>query len=301
MEYSVFPKRDHASLLRLVNQEEKQYRDQVTAAADLVLERRAHFVFLAGPSCSGKTTTSQALVDALSRHGKRVATISTDDFFFDQDLAPKNPDGTPNYDAVEHTDLASLTGCLQGLDRGEQVSFPSFDFVSGKRKEHAVTLNGEDFDIFIVEGIHALNDLLLSPLSSLSSVSFYLDVTKGVSLEENRVSFLPEDIRFLRRLIRDFKHRNADAPRTFSLWSNVLEAEKEILHPYKRNADCILGTDFSYELAVVKKEAVYLLEQVKEDSPFSEKAKKLNLALSHFPSLSEQVVPTDSVLREFID
>jgi uridine kinase len=239
-------------------------------------------------------------MDVLSHRGKRVVTLSTDDFFFDQDLAPKNGDGTPNYDAVEHTDLAGLTHCLKELNQGEAVSLPAFDFVSGKRKENASTLNGKDFDVFIVEGIHALNDLLLSPLSALSSVFFYLDVTKGVSLED-RVSFVPEEIRFFRRLIRDFKHRNASAPRTFSLWENVLEAEKEILHPYKRNADRILGTDFSYELAVVKEEATALLEQVNETSPFFGKASRLKLALSHFPSLSEQVVPTDSVLREFID
>jgi uridine kinase len=302
MEFTVFPKDGSKNPLALIESEEKRYRDQLDLAAEQIVEKNARFVFLAGPSCSGKTTTSLALRQRLSKKGFRAMTFSTDDFFFDYHVAPKNEDGTPNFDAFEHTDSELLIHCINSLSRNETVGLPTYDFISGYRKKDAFPLSGKDFDIFIVEGIHALNDRILNEIDpSLSTFKLYLDVTKGVKLEESDATLSPERVRFLRRLIRDFKHRNASADRTFSLWKNVLDSEKIILHPFRKNASFTIETNFSYEISVEKQEAFRLLSRVKETSPFYEKALEIKIPLSHFPDLGEELVPENSVLREFID
>jgi len=299
----LFPKNAADTIHKLVEKEEQAYRDGIEKAASLVLESGARFVFLAGPSCSGKTTTSLCLVEKLKQRGKRVMTFSTDDFFFDQSTAPKNEDGTPNYDAFEHTDSVFLCSVLQKLSKGHDVALPIFDFVTGKRKSTFYPVSPNDYDIFILEGIHALNDQIVSNLPEKEkSICFYLNVTKKVAMEGKEEDALsPEEIRFCRRLIRDFKHREAQAERTFRLWRNVLSAEKVILHPFSKNALLTLETNFCYEIAVEKEEVLSLLLHVKETDTFFPEAKALAEKIRFFPTLSEEIVPENSVLREFID
>ncbi len=302
MKPMIFPKTAATSPLSLVDRDEQIYRESISRAARMTLEVGARFVFLAGPSCSGKTTTSLSLVSALSDCGKRVLTFSTDDFFFDGIHAPKNEDGTPNYDAFEHTDSAYIISVLLALSQGKKADLPIFNFETGNRESKTVPIDPENYDIFILEGIHALNDRILSAMPKEEKVAcFYLDVTQGVQMEGESTYLLPEDVRFCRRLIRDFKHRFADAERTFSLWKNVRHSEAEILHPFRKNALFTITTDFCYEIAVEKDQAVALLQEISPDSPYYEKSRELLCALSAFPSWEKNIVPENSVLREFID
>ncbi|MBR2615542.1 MAG: hypothetical protein IKC69_02565 [Clostridia bacterium] len=302
MEYSIFPKDgvDCAEAISL--REETHYRESIQKAVRIILMKKARFVFLAGPSCSGKTTTSLSLVRELAEAGLRAMTFSTDDFFFNGDRAPKNEDGTPNYDAFSHTDSRYILSVLNRLCRGETALLPVFDFGTGNRSNQTVSLDPRDYDVFILEGIHALNDVILDGMpKDEPRACFYLDITRGVKMEGFEEPLLPTEVRFCRRLIRDFKHRFADAERTFSLWRNVVASEKEILHPFRKNADFTVETNFSYEIPVEKAEAVQLLDQVKENSAYYGSAQKMKEKLLPFPTLGEEVVPNHSVLREFID
>ncbi len=302
MQKLIFPQLGATSPLPLVEKEEIAYHEQIKKAAELIREKNVRFVFLAGPSCSGKTTTSLSLVQALEKSGKRVLTFSTDDFFFDQEQAPKNQDGTPNYDAFEHTDSAMIAETLLLLSQGNVAQLPAFNFISGKRLEETLAVDPKDYDIFILEGIHALNDVILTSLPKKElSIGFYLDVTAVVGMEGTEHYLLPEEIRLCRRLIRDFKHRNASAERTYALWKNVRLAETEILIPFQKNAAMILNSNFSYEIPVIKRELTELLCQVAENCPFFQEAKRLLAVFSPFPTLPEALVPTGSVLKEFID
>jgi uridine kinase len=297
-----FPKNASENALAFISAEEEQYRLQIEAAAEKIVFQKARFVFLAGPSCSGKTTTANLICQSLQKQNKRVISFSTDDFFFDQAKAPKNEDGTPNYDAFEHTDSALIIQTLNQFSRGEKAPLPSFDFLKGKRCDQAYIIDPKDYDVFILEGIHALNDAILEGLpKNENALCFYLNVENGVKAEGKNEGLLPLEMRFCRRLIRDFKHRGASADRTWALWQNVTASEKEILHPFIKNAVQIISTDFCYEPAVEKAELTLLLKTVEKQSPLFAEAKRILNILSDFPEWPEDLVPSNSVLREFID
>ena len=265
------------------------------------MEKNARFVFLAGPSCSGKTTTSLGLIQSLRKRGLKVFAFSTDDFFFDEEQAGHFEDGMPDYDAFSHTDSAYIRRVLAGLARKEKVVLPTFDFLHGRRAEETVQIDPKRYDVTILEGIHALNDHVLSGLpDEAERVCLYLNTTCGVRMESESEGLSPEEVRLCRRIIRDHKHRGADAERSFSLWVHVLDSEKEILAPFRKNAEIVLSTDFSYEPAVARAEVSERLREVKPGSVWYETAQDLLRKLSLFPVLSEDLVPKNSVLQEFI-
>ena len=190
---------------------------------------------------------------------------------------------------------------MGALSRGEDAEIPIFDFSTGHRSEKVFPVSPKDYDVFVLEGIHALNDRILRGMPDGEKwVCFYLDVTQGVAME-GQEPLLPTEIRFCRRLIRDYKHRNASAERTFSLWKNVIPSEKEILHPFRKNADFTINTNFSYEPAVERQEVTELLAHVPPKSPYYEQAQTIRTKLLSFPVWEEAWVPENSVLQEFID
>lgn len=301
MDTMIFPSDGVAKASEIALRDEENYRNQIRRAAEITTEKNARFLFLAGPSCSGKTTTSLALIEELKKRGKRVLTFSTDDFFFDGEKAPLNDDGIPNYDAFEHLDSALLLSVLLSLARGQDTTLPIFNFKTGKREAVGICVSPKDYDIFILEGIHALNDFFLTSMPpSVPYVSFYLDVKKKLVSQESGAELTPEERRFCRRLIRDFKHRFADGDRTYSLWRHVIDMEKIILHPFQKNALLTITTDFIYEIPVERDEGVAILTKIRTDSPWLEEAVALKEKLASFPSLSKDLVPENSVLWEFI-
>ena len=285
----------------VIAREEKRYWDGVEAAAARVAEQNARFVFLAGPSCSGKTTTSLGLINSLRKRGKKVFAFSTDDFFFNEEHAGHFEDGMPDYDAFSHTDSAYIRKVLAGLARGEKVILPTFDFLRGRRAEETILLDPARYDVTILEGIHALNDHILDGLPEKEArVCLFLSTTCGVRMDGETDGLAPEEVRLCRRIIRDYKHRGADAERSFALWVHVLESEKEILTPFRKNAQIVLSTDFSYEPAVARTEVIARLSEVKPGSAWYDTARTLMKKLEKFPVLQEEFVPKNSVLQEFL-
>lgn len=298
----IFPRENTFSPKELIEKEEKAYHEQIRLAAEAIVNRSIRFVFLAGPSCSGKSTTAFCLGKALELEGKRVLTFSTDDFFFDKERATMNSDGTPNYDAFSHTDSLLIIEILRSLSAGKPTPMPGYDFLTGKRILCRQMVSPLDYDVFLLEGIHALNDVILAGMPENEPyLCFYLDVTKSVQSQAGGGIFSPERIRFCRRLIRDYKHRGASPDLTEKLWRNVVEKEKEILHPFRKNAFSLISSSFSYEISVEKEEVISLLKTVGENCPLYPRAKRILEDLQFFPTLSEQLVPQGSVLKEFID
>lgn len=297
----LYPVKKDFSPDKLIETEEKRYDTQIEICTENVLSKKALFIFLAGPSCSGKTTTALRLEKALLKEGKKVFAFSTDDFFFNKEQAPLNEDGTPNYDDFSHTDSDLIISVLSDFAKGKETKIPIFDFLKSARAGYK-TVDPKEYDIFLLEGIHALNDKILSCVSPETPFScFYLDVTEKVGLEGEESFLFPEDVRFCRRMIRDYKHRGASVDLTWRLWKNVRRAEKEILHPFKKNASFIISTSFSYEIPVEKAEIVPLLKEVKKENSLFPEAIRLLSVLEKFPCLPEEMVPKTSVLREFID
>ena len=202
----------------------------------------------------------------------------------------------------EMTDSALIIETLRSLARGDKTPLPGYNFLTGKRILCRELVAPADYDVFLLEGIHALNDVILGGMPKDEPyLSFYLDVTKSVRSEVGGGVFSPERIRFCRRLIRDFKHRGASPELTEKLWRTVVEAEKEILHPFQKNAFCLISSAFSYEIAVEKEEVTELLSTVTEESLLYPRAQRILEDLTFFPSLPKNLVPQGSVLKEFID
>ncbi|MBR2634738.1 MAG: hypothetical protein IKD31_04070 [Clostridia bacterium] len=302
MEDTLFPQNASKSASEWIKAEEMRYHGAVSRIASRILSQKIRFVFLAGPSCSGKTTTGHRLVKCLSEGGKRVFTFSTDDFFFNEEVAPRNDDGTPRYDAFSHTDSAYIISVLRCFSQGKDTELPSFDFYRGRRCEKTTPVSPADYDVFILEGIHALNNVILEALPpSEKRVCIYLELLRGVRTESGSESLSADEIRFCRRLIRDYKHRNASADRTYSLWGNVLRDEKEILHPFRNNADFTVETGLGYEVAALRDQVIGVLQKASPEGPNRQRADDLIRSVSAFPSFPSRWVPQNSVLREFID
>ena len=278
---------------------ENEYEDRITPVINKFLADKPSLAALAGPSCSGKTTTAGIIISRMREKGMRVKILSTDDFFFDQDYAPINPDGTRNFEQFSHIDSELLLEVLYNIERKKKVMLPVFDFLTGRRCPEYVPYDPNDDDVVILEGIHALNDKLVGSLDPNMMYGIYISVSEGLYFG-NEELFGKYDIRLIRRLIRDKQYRNASAERTFGLWKNVIEAEFNYIDPFIKNADIKLSSVFEYEPAVVKDLAIKTLSEITPDSSYYKTANELIRKFDEIPSVDTCVVPSDSLLREFI-
>lgn len=259
----------------------------------------ARILFLSGPSCSGKTTTSQLLSQRLRAQGKEVVTVSTDDFFLDTHLAPRNPDGTPNYESFDFIDSDLLLQVVEDICQGRPYRMPSFDFKTKSRRLPEKPTLPTGNEVILVEGIHALNDKFQERCAHLDCAGIYICPGEILFLN-GRMLFEKDDIRFLRRLVRDHRHRNTTAMETFHIWQNVLEGEDLFITPFLKNAQVFFSSTFAYEPFLMKAQALPLLEQVPDTSPFRFKANSLKERLNRLIDLPQDLLPAGSLLNEFL-
>ncbi len=282
-----------------VAQCESDFERQFLPAFDLVLKQGAQILFLAGPSCSGKTTGTEKLCRHLRRFHKEVVMVSTDDFFLDLDLAPKNTDGTPNYESFDFIDSDELLEVVDAITCGRPYQMPCFDFKTRSRIRPKESKKATGQEIIIVEGIHALNDKLIRGCAHRSTAGIYICPGENLSLD-GRILLEKDDIRFLRRMVRDYKHRNTPAPQTCAMWENVLEGEDLFISPFIKNADVFINSTFLYEPFVIRDQALARLAEIPSDSIFRFKASSLKERLERLISLPLELVDKDSLLNEFL-
>ncbi len=278
---------------------ENEYEERITPVIDKFIADKPALAALAGPSCSGKTTTAGIIISRMREKGMKVKILSTDDFFFNQESAPLNPDGTRNFEHFSHVDSELLLEVLHNIEHKKKVLLPVFDFVTGKRCAEYVPYDPCEDDVVIVEGIHALNDRLVGSLDPELLYGIYISVGEGY-YDGNEELFGKYDIRLIRRLIRDKQFRNADAEKTFGLWKNVVEAEFNYIDPFIKNADIKISSVFEYEPSVVKNLAIKTLSEITPDSCYYKTAESLIRKFDEIPAVDTSVVPSDSLLREFI-
>ncbi len=275
---------------------EGRYERQMQALLqDVCRSSSLRLIFVAGPSCSGKTTTTQKLLDGLCEHGRTAHMLSIDDFFLEEDAMPRREDGKPDYEAFESFDLVRLRCCIRDLLSGKQTHIPRFDFSDGYRSDAHTTLSLPTDGLLIIEGLHALNPAIYEGLVEREAVyGIFLECTTDSPYP------LPCIPRFLRRLVRDNKFRRADAVLTFYLWDNVLEGEKKYIYPFITNADTRINTFFAYEAGVLCKAAIRILSELPETHPSRPTALSILHALEAVAPIDHALVPPDSLLREFI-
>ena len=279
---------------------ESEFHTQVRQAAETVLAQKGvRLVMLAGPSSSGKTTTARLLRDAFASHGVRAWTISLDDFYLDPSEPLLFEDGTPDYETVHSLDLPYLEETLAALLRDNRCQLPRFSFTERKREETTVELAVGKDDLVIVEGLHALNPLICDPLDRTALFKLYVSVSSRVT-KDGSILFTKRDLRFIRRMVRDYQFRASPVEHTFYLWGGVRKGEDRYLFPFSDRADLRIDSIHPYEPCVFREEAISLLSELPPGSPYDETAALLREKLAVFPAVDPALVPDDSLLHEFL-
>lgn len=279
---------------------EALHEERVAHIADLIVERRnqLRLVLIAGPSAAGKTTFSKRLSVQLLAHGTRPFPLALDNYFVERKKTPRDKQGNYDFEALEALDLALFNEQLLALMRGETVRLPCFNFKTGTREEGDIVQLGPDH-IVIVEGIHGLNPRLVSSLPLEWTFRIFISALTQLNMDRhNRVP--TTDTRLLRRIVRDATYRGYTAEETLNRWESVRRGEKRHIFPYQEHADVMFNSALVYELAVLKPLAEPLLLQVEPESPRRVEAKRLLAFLQWFEPCGPDLVPDNSILREFI-
>lgn len=257
-------------------------------------------VLIAGPSSSGKTTTSKKLELELRAIGYKPKVISLDNYYVGRDKNPKDENGNYDYECLEALNIELLNQNLMDLFAGKEVNIPSYDFESGAPfYEDKNKIRLHENDILIIEGIHGLNDKLTPLIPQKMKFKIYISALTQLNLDDhNRIS--TSDNRLIRRIVRDARFRNKHAQGTISMWPSVHKGEKLHIFPFQNNADAVLNTALDYELAVLKIYAEPLLRCVPPTVPEYYEANRLLNFLKNFLPIASTEVPDRSIIREFI-
>lgn len=267
-------------------------------ASEINSKKDIKIVLIAGPSSSGKTTTTTKLCMFLKSFGLNPKMLSMDDYFVERNETPLDEKGQPDYECLEAIDLKLFNTQLENLLKGEEVDIPTFNFVLGK-KEYKKKLKLEKDDIILIEGIHAININILTNIPRENKYKIYISALTELNIDEhNRVS--TTDNRLLRRIIRDNRTRGYNVEHTLKTWVSVRRGEEKYIFPFQDEADFTLNTALIYELGVLKTYVEPLLYSVPYESPFYEEARRLINFLRLFLPIPADDIPRDSVLREFI-
>ena len=276
----------------------QDYRLQQIAGMIKEKKDKIKIILLSGPSSSGKTTTARKLSMYLKTLGLNPVPISLDDYFLNRDETPLNENGKPDFESLRAIDVKLFNNQIGKLLKGTKVVAPTFDFVEGK-KIYNKTIQMNENDILIVEGLHALSEELLKDIPKDKKFKIYISPLVYLNIDDdNRINLT--DIRLLRRMVRDNRTRGYNSSHTLSTWSEVRDGEEKYVFGYQDKADIIFNTFLSYELAVLKVYAEPLLYQIKEDDPEYLTAVRLIKLLDLILPLPSEDVPSLSILREFI-
>lgn len=268
-------------------------------AEQIVLNKDNYrIILLSGPSSSGKTTTSKKLSLYLKSLGLNPTHLSLDDYFHERDETPLGPNGKPDFESLQAIDVKLFDSQVSKILKGNKVTVPTFNFVDG-RKEYKRVVELKENDILIIEGLHALNEELLTNVPKKQKFKIYLSPLTYLSIDnDNRISMT--DLRLLRRMVRDNRTRGYNPSKTLAAWQDVRDGEEKYVFPFQDNADVMFNTSLAYELAVLKPYAEPLLFTISEDDPGYETAQRLLSLLKNVLPIPSESVPQVSILREFI-
>lgn len=283
----------------LIRITETLHSNRVLNVAKTIAEgHKVKIVLIAGPSSSGKTTTTKKLSMYLRSFGLSPKMLSMDDFFLEREETPRKENGEYDFENIEAIDLKLFNETMDKLLKGEEVILPIFNFITGK-KEFTEDMQLHDNDILLIEGIHCLNPRILPNIENSKKRKIYLSALTEINIDkDNRLS--TTDNRLIRRLIRDHYTRGYEPYQTIAMWGSVRDGEEQYIFPYQDEADVVLNTGLVYEFPVLKTYGLPLLYTVKRDNPYYEEAKRLIRLLEIFLPVPSDHIPTDSIIREFI-
>lgn len=282
----------------LINVAEALQEKKLNKIADEIVERKAKIVLIAGPSSSGKTTTSKRLAILLMACGMHPHTISTDDYFVNRVDTPLDENGEYDFECIGAEDVDFFNEQMTALLRGEEVELPRYDFMKGERvfEGHMLKIGADD--VVILEGNHALNPLFSQQIPEEQKYRVYVSAMTTIALDDH--NYIPTvDVRLLRRILRDNKHRGFSALDTIRRCPSVSAGEDKWISPYQQNADATFNSALLYELGVMREQVMPILQQVSEREPEYSEASRLRKFLQYFMPVPGDQVPPTSLLREF--
>lgn len=281
---------------------EALHENMYNEVARMVYERKKNglkLVLIAGPSSSGKTTSSLRLNIQLRVLGMRPVVIAMDDYFVNRDLSPVDDKGNKNYETLQSLDVKLFNEHLNRLFAGESVEMPKYDFLRGERYYDGTTLTLDERSVLIVEGIHALNPELTADIAPNLKFKLYVSALTSLAMD-NLSKVSTTDNRLLRRIVRDNSYRGHTALDTLKRWGSVRRGEEQNIFLYQEEADYMINSSLFFEMCVLKRYAEPLLLRVPNTEPeYSEACRLLGL-LDHFQYMEDKDIPPTSVLREFI-
>ena len=284
----------------LIQISEALQEKKISQIADEIAHRKGvKIVLIAGPSSSGKTTTCKRLSIQLTVNGIKPIGISLDDYFVDRDKTPRDAQGDYDFEHLHAVNLQLFNDQLNALLRGEEVELPRYDFPTGTSQKSGKHLRLKGNEVLVIEGIHALNPELTAEIPNEQIFRVYASALTTILLDAH--NYIPTtDNRLLRRIIRDHKYRAVFAQETIRRWPSVRAGENKWIFPFQENADAMFNTAMLFELAVIKRQAEPLLEQVPENCPEYAEAYRLRKFLRYIKPIPEDQIPPTSLLREFL-
>ena len=284
----------------IISLAEALHEKKISDIADKIIERKnVKAILIAGPSSSGKTTFAKRLGIQLRLNGLKPVTISVDNYFVERKDNPKHSDGTYDFECIEAIDLKLFNEHLTKLLNGEEIDVPTFNFKTGNKEYHGEKMKLADDEVLVMEGIHCLNDKLTESIPKEQKYKIYISALTVLNIDYyNRIS--TTDTILIRRIVRDYQFRSYSALHTLQTWLSVNKGEEKYIYPFQEEADSMFNTSLIYELCVLKKHAHPLLKEITNVSKEFSEAKNLYNLLNYFEDIPDELVPRNSLLREFI-
>ena len=287
----------------LINVVEALHNKHFIQIADEITRRYheggARVVLIAGPSSSGKTTSSKRLAIQLMTNYIVPKVIELDNYFVNRDRTPRDETGDYDYESLYSLDLEQFNKDVTDLLAGKEVAMPTYNFKKGEREYLGNTLKLEEGDILLMEGIHGLNPELTHLIPEEQKFRVFVSALTTLSIDDHNW-IGTYDNRLLRRIIRDHKYRGSSALQTIQRWPSVRRGEDKWIMPFHENADAMFNSSLLFELSVIKNYALPILQQVPSSIPEYAEASRLMKFLSYFEPLDEKEIPSTSLLREFL-
>ncbi len=287
----------------LINVAEAIHDKLLGRISDEILRRKqeggASIILMAGPSSSGKTTTSMRLAIQLMTNLIVPKMISLDDYFVDRVNTPLDENGDYDYESLYALDLERFNSDLNRLLKGEEINLPTYSFELGRRVEKERPLRLEKNDVLLIEGIHGLNPQLTAEIDPKNIFKIYVSALTTLRIDDHNWISTAES-RLLRRIVRDAQYRHTSPEETIRRWPSVRRGEEKWIFPFQENADATFNSSLIFEIGVMKAYAEPMLRKVPHTSPEYAVAYRLIRLLSYFDSIPADQVPTTSLLREFL-
>jgi len=283
----------------LVNSVENRFNQVIEKVIDYVLneKRESKLILVSGPSSSGKTTFAKILLERLNQKGILSEVFPFDNFYLGIDKVPVLPDGSKDFEAIDSLDIENIKKCLSTLITEGECIIPTYDFAKMAPAKEKQYLKNPKGGIVLAEGLHAINPLLTEGIRPEHVVKIYVDINSGIK-HKDKVFYPPKYLRLARRVLRDYIYRGTLSLQTLDMWNNILRGEKLYIRPIRRHAEVLVDTLHEFEPCVMKNETLKLFE----DLPAEVKVNftKFMKHLDAFNEIKKDLIPTDSLIREFI-